>query len=234
MSTERIDQRIGRFLEANPLGSLLVAVGYATPAGLAWLHQRTESRAVSVLIGDAHRVYWRNVTVSDRVAARQFLLRSNVEVHNWYRTSRSKEGASEAHLKIWLVYNRNRVSAALVGSANLTNKGLHNNTEIMVEPVIKDLRNVWATAHELWRKSWDAKERLLGYLNDDVKQSDDTEEALRTLGLRKGTTTDEIRSAHRLLILRLHPDKATESEREVATLRSAKINAAYNHLIDIK
>ncbi len=167
MPAERIDERIGRFLADNPSGSLLVAVGYATPAGLAWLHKRTAGRSVSVLIGDARSTYWKNRTAADCDAARQFLSRSNVEVHNWYRTRRSNEGVSEAHLKAWLVYSRNSVLAALVGSANLTNNGLHNNTEIMAEPVIKDLRNVWATAHELWGKSWDAKERLLGYLKDN-------------------------------------------------------------------
>ncbi|MCY4174737.1 MAG: NgoFVII family restriction endonuclease [Acidimicrobiaceae bacterium] len=183
MPVEPIDERIDRFLTDNPTDSLLVAVGYATPAGLAWLHQRTQGRSVSVLIGDTRKTYWKNVSESDRVDACRFLQRDDVEVHNWYRTNRSSQGASEAHLKAWLTYNNHSVSAALVGSANLTMNGLHSNTEIMVEPAQFEHKNVWSIAYELWSKSWDAKQRLLDYLDyldeDDEDDEDSIDHRLR-------------------------------------------------------
>ena len=64
-----------------------------------------------------------------------------------------------------------------------------------------------------------------------VTPTDETEEALRTLGLGPDATTAEIRVAHRSLILRWHPDKASEADKAEATRRSSKINAAYDHLM---
>ena len=90
-----------------------------------------------------------------------------MEVHNWYRTRQSTAGRSEAHLKAWLVHDRTRVVAALVGSANLTHNGLYKNVEVMVEPASTDLADIWADTHALWGKSWDAKDRLRRYLDGD-------------------------------------------------------------------
>ena len=159
--------RIEQFLAANPAGPLVVAVGYASAFGLAWLQNRTAGRPVSVLIGDTRPAYWQKMSSGDRSMARTFLRRSDVEVHNWYRTGQSKDGRSEAHLKAWLVHDRTRVVAALVGSANLTHNGLYKNVEVMVEPASTDLTGIWANTHALWGKSWDAKDRLTRYLDGD-------------------------------------------------------------------
>ena len=64
-----------------------------------------------------------------------------------------------------------------------------------------------------------------------VEPTNETEEALRILGLDSDATTAEIRQAYRLLILRWHPDKAAEPDRAEATRRSSEINAAYDHLM---
>lgn len=159
--------RIERFLAANPRGSLVVAVGYASAFGLAWLQERTAGRPVSVLVGETRAAYWQKMASGDRAAAKRFLRRRDVEVHNWYRTEQAKHGRSEAHLKAWLVHDRTRVVAALVGSANLTHNGLYKNVEVMVEPAAADLASIWADTHALWGKSWDAKERLIRYLDGD-------------------------------------------------------------------
>ena len=64
-----------------------------------------------------------------------------------------------------------------------------------------------------------------------VEPTDETEEALRILGLDSDATTAEIRQAYRSLILRWHPDKAAEPDRAEATRRSSEINAAYDCLM---
>ncbi len=166
MGTTAAD-RIERFLAANPSGPVVIAVGYASAFGLSWLQERTARRPVSVLIGDTRAVYWQKMTSDDRAEAKRFLDRRDVEVHNWYRTDQSRDDRSEAHLKAWLVHNRTRVTAALVGSANLTHNGLYKNVEIMVEPAARDLPTIWSEAHALWGKSWDARDRLIRYLDGD-------------------------------------------------------------------
>ena len=166
MNTTTAD-RIERFLAANPSGPLVIAVGYASAFGLAWLQERTTGRPVSVLIGDTRTTYWQKMTSQDRSGARRFLMRSDVEVHNWYRTGQASDGRSEAHLKAWLVHDNTRVVAVLVGSANLTHNGLYKNVEVMVEPTAGDFASIWRETHALWGKSWDAKDRLIRYLDGD-------------------------------------------------------------------
>ena len=61
--------------------------------------------------------------------------------------------------------------------------------------------------------------------------SEETRDALRTLGLSEGATTADIRDARRRLIARHHPDRAPAEDRAQATARAAKINAAYDHLM---
>jgi hypothetical protein len=53
------------------------------------------------------------------------------------------------------------------------------------------------------------------------------QEALATLGLQEGTTEDEIRAAHRRLILRMHPDAGGSAE------LAARINRAKDVLLDL-
>ena len=54
--------------------------------------------------------------------------------------------------------------SALVGSGNLTRKGLDNNVEVMVEAHGRDMRQAWDTAHDVWRKAWPCADRLIEYL----------------------------------------------------------------------
>ncbi len=61
MGTTTAD-RIERFLAANPTGPLVVAVGYASAFGLAWLQDRAAGRAVSILIGDTRPAYWQKMS----------------------------------------------------------------------------------------------------------------------------------------------------------------------------
>ena len=106
---------------------------------MAWLAERTKGRRVCLLIGDARPKYWKRVSDADRAASLQFMRRPQVEIRNWYRTNRSRDGESTAHLKVWAVHDAWKPVSALVGSGNLTKKGLNDNVEVMVEAHDKDM-----------------------------------------------------------------------------------------------
>ena len=87
--------------------------------------------------------------------------RTDVNVRNWYRTKRSSQGRSEAHLKVWAACDGTGAPQAfLVGSANLTIAGLNENIELMALADASEHRYLHSTLHHLLDKSWDAKERL--------------------------------------------------------------------------
>lgn len=65
--------QIERFLNANPHGMLVVLVGYASTAGLAWLAGRTRGRPECLLIGDTRSKHFDKSTGQDREAALRFL-----------------------------------------------------------------------------------------------------------------------------------------------------------------
>ncbi len=50
------------------------------------------------------------------------------------------------------------------------------------------------------------------------------------LGVRRGATADEVRTAYRALAKRHHPDVAPPAERPAAELRMRRIQAAYDAL----
>lgn len=158
--------RIEKFLNDYPEGRLLIAVGYASPAGLYWLNERTKGRPVSLFIGDTRKKFWSKFSDADANGALEFLRRPDVKVRNWYRGNRSKEGPSMAHLKAWLVEVDELPVAALVGSANLTNNGLGQNVEAMAETIDEDLQRTWAKLRGLHEKAWECDKQLREYLGD--------------------------------------------------------------------
>lgn len=153
--------RVERFLDAHPTGPLLVCVGSASVAGIAWLAARSRGRAVTLLIGDMKSRNFAKATDRDRSSALEFVNRSDVTVLNWYRTNRSNQGRSEAHLKVWATCdNRGVPQAFLVGSANLTIAGLQENVELMALADSSEHPYLRSTLQQLQAKSWDNKERL--------------------------------------------------------------------------
>ena len=156
--------RIEQYLKDHPSGDLLIAVGYATAPGMAWLARRTAGRRVSLLIGDTRSQWWKKMSEPDRAACLAFIRRGDVEIRNWYRTKRSRSGASAAHLKVWAVHDNWSPVSALVGSGNLTRKGLDENVEVMVEAHGNDMRQAWDTARDLWGNAWPCADRLTEYL----------------------------------------------------------------------
>jgi hypothetical protein len=89
--------RIEQYLRDHPSGDLLIAVGYGTAPGMAWLARRTAGRRVSLLIGDTRGQWWKKMSEPDRAACVAFIRRGDVEIRNWYRTKRSRSRCSTSH-----------------------------------------------------------------------------------------------------------------------------------------
>lgn len=163
--------RVERFLDAHPDGPLVVCVGSASVAGIAWLAARSRGRPVTLLIGDMKSRNFARATDRDRSAALDFVNRNDVTVLNWYRTNRSNQGRSEAHLKVWAACDGTGAPRAfLVGSANLTNAGLHENVELMALADGSERSYLRSTLQQLQAKSWDAKERLQEWIEGDAPE----------------------------------------------------------------
>ena len=81
----------------------------------------------------------------------------------------------------------------------------------------------------------EGQERVWQHDSDQAEWADrgdfKKEAALTALGLQEGATTDEIRAAYRQMVRVHHPDRALESEKEAATIKTAEINDAYAYLI---
>ena len=172
-----------RFLAAHPSGPLVVCVGSASVAGIVWLAERSRGRPVTLLIGDLKGRNFGLATDADRRAALEFVRRSDVTVLNWYRTGRSSQGRSEAHLKVWAACDGAGVPQAfLVGSANLTNAGLHENVELMAVADASDHAYLRSTLQVLIDKAWDADERL----QEQIENGDSPEDRHHPRGRRSG------------------------------------------------
>ena len=151
----------------------MVCVGSASVAGIVWLAQRSENRPVTLLVGDMKGRNFAKASDADRRAALRFVQRSDVEVLNWYRTDRSSQGRSEAHLKVWAAGDdTGELQAFLVGSANLTIAGLHENVELMALTDGSDLDYLHNSLTRLQAEAWDAKERLQGLIGHDDSPAD--------------------------------------------------------------
>ena len=161
-------EQIDRFLRDNPVGSLEVVVGFASPVGLRWLAERSEGREVRLLIGDI-RTGFSRFSDPDRIAAIRFIRRDDVQVVNWY----SKRGGHRtAHAKTWMIKPDEDAGTAcefLVGSANLTRKGLFENAEMMTRPHPDEHDRLHADMLKIMHKSWPIEDKLLYKLEaDDV------------------------------------------------------------------
>ena len=155
--------QIERFLRDNPSGPLWVTVGFASAFGLAWLNERTRGRPVRLLIGDT-RTGFANYSEDDRRAAIRFIQRPDVSVRNWYR---KHGGHRTAHAKTWMVEPDQRAGIAgriLVGSANLTRRGLLHNVEMLTLADPSEHQRLRAEFHQVMDESWAIEDRLLGLL----------------------------------------------------------------------
>ena len=70
---------------------------------------------------------------------------------------------------------------------------------------------------------------ILNVLRGDAGvRTDELQPAYEALGVKPGAPVGEIRAAYKKLMLKHHPDRAAPHEREEATRKTAKINAAYD------
>ena len=151
--------QIYKFLRDNPDGSLWVVVGFASAYGLRWLNQRSKGRKVNLLIGDT-RTGFANFSEDDRQKAIDFLQRSEVSVRNWYRRH---GGHRTAHAKAWMVRPDPQAgveSAVLIGSANLTRRGLFENAEMLALAAKSEHPRLIEEMHTLMQRSWSCEDRL--------------------------------------------------------------------------
>lgn len=187
--------QIVRFLRANPYGHLYVIVGYASTAGLAWLNAQTQGRPVTLIIGTAKRAYFSKFTSADRSSALKFLARNDVQVRNWYRTEKGGD-PSEAHAKAWMVQNDGpnlTGISVMLGSANLTQKGLYHNIEMMAFVTDDEATRLWAEMHDLISESWDCKERIVRYLENSDGLS---QQRRQSQGIKEPMATPDYRARH--------------------------------------
>ncbi|MDE0642615.1 MAG: phospholipase D-like domain-containing protein [bacterium] len=164
-----VADRINRFLAEHPGVPLTVAVGFASPAGIAWLARRTRNRPVRLLIGDCKPQRFERSSREDRDEMLRFLARSDVKVRNWYsRQGTGGQGKGpDAHLKVWVAHDSPR-PAALNGSANLSKQGLYHNVEVVTAVPDSETRAVVQVVEDLFNKGWDVKDRLRGYMDSST------------------------------------------------------------------
>lgn len=168
------EQRIIEFLKKNPQGHLYVLTGYASVWGLAWLHEHTIDRQVTLLTGDARKKRFAKATESDRMSALEFLSRDNVTVKTWY-SKKTPGREAIAHAKAWIVKKPNR-HVALVGSANLTEQGLRHNFELMARAARFEVRSLVTAMEEALAKAKESKERITSYLLDEMEPNSHLEQ----------------------------------------------------------
>ena len=134
----------------------------------------TRGRPVTLIIGNAkNKSPYVKSTSADRSSALEFLARPDVQVKNWYRTSKSGD-PSEVHAKAWMVWddwpNPTGLSVML-GSANLTEQGLYNNREMVALVADHEATRLWTEMQNWISESWDISERIKQYLtSDDLAQ----------------------------------------------------------------
>lgn len=151
--------RIKRFLLDYPTGHLYVLTGYTSIWGLSWLASQTGGRPVTVVVGD-QRKFAAGDDKRGAGDAMRFLNRIDVRFLTWYRTRRHRRGESFCHSKVYLVVKPDGAPvAALVGSANLTQAGLHGNVETMGEVTGEDLVAVHAQVRGLVNEAYDSMEK---------------------------------------------------------------------------
>lgn len=172
------EQRIVEFLDENPRGHLYVLTGYASVWGLAWLHERTSRRPVTLLTGDARKKRFAKAAESDRMSALKFLSRDKVTVKTWY-SKKTPGRETIAHAKAWIVKKPNKPNkyVALVGSANLTEQGFQHNFEMMARAARFEVRTLIKEMYETLAKAKESKERIASYLLDEMEPNSHLEQA---------------------------------------------------------
>jgi hypothetical protein len=170
-------KQIEQFLKRNRDGPLLVVVGFASAFGLRWLHERTRHRDVSLLVGDIE-IGFRKFSKDDRQSAVEFLRRPDVQVRQ----------CATLHAKAWLVHSDPSspyAGAVLVGSANLTKRGLVHNVEMLTVAPESEHARLYTEMVSAFRSSWDIRDSLLVRLGEESLSPWNSPEAADTAEPRR-------------------------------------------------
>lgn len=160
-------RKIKAFLDEHCGADVVVCTGTASVKGLAWLARQVDSgQRVTIVIGDMTEQSFAVATDDDRQVAAAFLRRGDVKVHNWYRQKPVKKIA-HGKAVVALQSGKSKAVAALVGSANLTDKGLTDNLELMVRCDPGDLHEIDAYIAEATSHP-PANDRLIGFVTKDT------------------------------------------------------------------
>lgn len=160
--------KIEAFLDEHRSADVVVCTGSASVKGLAWLARQVGSgQQVTIVIGDMTEQSFAVATDDDRRIVAAFLRRDNVKVHNWYRQKPVKKIA-HGKAVVALQGGRSEAVAALVGSANLTGKGLSDNLELMVRCDPGDLHEIDAYIAEATSHP-PANDKLIGFVTKDTR-----------------------------------------------------------------
>lgn len=143
-------------------------MGYASTNGLAWLARRTRNRAVRLLIGNYQAKYFKEASPEKRDEALALLERDDVIVFNWYRRHGQR---SDAHLKVWIAHREYGPPAILNGSANLSERGLYHNREIMTSVRDEEVEQIVQLVEDLIENAWDVKSKIRDYIQGRVRST---------------------------------------------------------------
>ena len=161
--------KIKAFLHEHRTADVVVCTGYASVNGLAWLSRQVDQgRRVTLVIGDMRAHFFAHASDGDRKAAAAFLRRDNVNVHHWYRQKPVKKIA-HGKAVVAVQGHKQKPVAALVGSANLTDQGLHQNLELMVRCDTADLGEIEAYVAEATGHPR-ANDKLIGFVAPEMPQ----------------------------------------------------------------
>ena len=149
---------VRKFLEDHPDGDLVIATKRVGVLGLAWLAKRTEGRSITLMTGETLPQHYRRGANAHRSAALAFVQDLGVSIRSW---GRSQLGTSSVDLSIWAVCDEESIPQHyLVGTAPLTQAGLHESVGIMCKPDASEIPRLNTTLMWLAEHTKDASESL--------------------------------------------------------------------------
>ena len=172
--TDPAADRIDAFLADHGRGRLFVVTGYASIAGLRWLHERSDGREVVLVIGDLSKRHFEHSCDRDAEGALAFMRRRDVKVLSRRLRNRSEDAGKPVpivHAKAWMVEpkGRRKSPAVLVGSANLTLQGLYRNVEMMARADSADSARLWREMQDLAKRATDAEQSIRSHMGKPAR-----------------------------------------------------------------
>ena len=161
-----VDWRIGRFLESHPGAPLTISVRSLTIKGLAWLEPRCRDRRVRIVIGRWRPSMFKLAAAADRTTALALLSRTNVVVRAW---DPERQPPVLANARAWVAHTKSGPSVLLC-SADLTDKGLHSNWEVVAAAADGEHRQVADQVNAIADQAEDFKDTLLSLVADGAQQ----------------------------------------------------------------